>query len=156
MGLIRCKEENPMNIVTSKLPLVARILLGAMFVFSGLNGFFQFMPAPPMPAAAGALLGAFGASGYLFPLIKGTELLVGLVLLSGRFVPLALTVLAPVLVNIVSFHAVLAPAGLPIPLVLLAAEIYLAWTHRDAFAPLFQVKTVTTNRPAIDRTFVNA
>jgi putative oxidoreductase len=140
-----------MNVVVSKLPLVVRSLLGAMFVFSGLNGFFQFVPAPPMPAAAGALLGAFAAAGYLFPLIKGTELLVGLLLLSGRFVPLALTVLAPVLINIVIFHAVLAPAGLPIPLVLMAAEIYLAWTQRDAFAPLFQPKTVTNDAPAIDR-----
>lgn len=139
-----------MNIVASKLPLVARILLGAMFVFSGLNGFFQFAPMPPMPPAAGALLGAFGAAGYLFPLIKGTEVIVGLLLLSGRFVPLALTILAPVMLNIVLFHAILAPAGVAIPLVLMAAHIYLAWTYRDAFAPLFQVKTVTADSPASD------
>jgi len=145
-----------MNTVSSKLPLVARILLGGMFVFSGLNGFFQFAPMPPMPPAAGALLGAFVASGYLIPLIKGTELLVGLLLLSGRYVPLALTVLAPVLLNIVAFHAVLAPAGLAVPLVLLGVEIYLAWTHRAAFAPLFHVKTATTDRPAIDRTHLAA
>src|SRR5260221_5464216 len=151
MGLIRFKEELTMNTVSSKLPLVARILLGAMFVFSGLNGFFQFVPMRPMPPAAGALLGAFVASGYLLPFIKGTELVVGLLLLSGRFVPLALTILAPVLLNIVAFHAILAPAGLAIPLVLLGIEIYLAWTHRAAFAPLFHVKTVTTDRPAIDR-----
>ena len=59
--------------------------------------------------------------------------------------------LAPILLNIVAFHAILAPAGLAVPLVLLGAEIYLAWTHRAAFAPLFHVKTATTDRHAIDR-----
>lgn len=145
-----------MNNVASKVSLVARILLGAMFVFSGLNGFFQFVTPPPMPVGAGALLGAFLASGYLFPFIKGTEVLVGLTLLSGRFVPLALTVLAPLMLNIVLFHAVLAPAGLAVPLVLMAAHIYLGWTYRDAFAPLFQAKTVTVERPAIARTHLAA
>jgi uncharacterized membrane protein YphA (DoxX/SURF4 family) len=129
-----------MKSVTSKLPLVARILLGGMFVFSGLNGFLQFAPMPPMPPAAGALLGAFASAGYLFPLIKGTELLAGILLLSGRFMPLALTILAPVLVNIVAFHAALAPAGLAMPVVLLALELYLTWTHRQAFAPLLHAK----------------
>jgi uncharacterized membrane protein YphA (DoxX/SURF4 family) len=140
-----------MNVISSKLPLVARILLGGMFVFSGLNGFFQFAPMPPMPPAAGAFLGALAGSGYFFPVLKGTELLVGLVLLSGRFVPLALTVLAPILVNIVLFHAVLAPAGVAIPLVLMAAEIYLAWTNRESFAPLFQGKAKNADQPAAER-----
>ena len=139
-----------MNVISSKLPTVARILLGGMFVFSGLNGFFQFAPMPPMPPAAGAFLGALAGSGYFFPVLKGTELLAGLVLLSGRFVPLALTVLAPILINIVLFHAVLAPAGVAIPLVLMAAEIYLAWTNRESFAPLFQSKAKKTDRPAVD------
>jgi uncharacterized membrane protein YphA (DoxX/SURF4 family) len=149
MGLVRLKEE-PMNKIASKLPTVARVLLGGMFVFSGLNGFLQFAPMPPMPPAAGALLGAMGAAGYLFPLIKGTELIAGLLLLSGRFVPLALTVLAPVLVNIVAFHAALAPAGVGAPVVLAALEGYLAYQHRGAFASLLRTEAsrATEEHPA--------
>ena len=127
--------------IRSKLPTVARVLMGVPFLVFGLNGFLHFLPTPPMPAAAGAFVGALAASGYLFPVLKIVEVTSALLLLSGRFVPLALTLLAPVLVNIVAFHAALAPAGLAIPLVLLAAEIYLAWVHRDAFAPLLRAKS---------------
>jgi len=127
--------------IRSKLPTVARVLMGVPFLVFGLNGFLHFLPTPPMPAAAGAFVGALAASGYLFPVLKIVEVASALLLLSGRFVPLALTLLAPVLVNIVAFHAALAPAGLAIPLVLLAAEIYLAWVHRDAFAPLLRAKS---------------
>ncbi len=75
-------------------------------------------------------------SGYMFPLIKGTETLAGLLLLTNRFAPLALVLLAPVLVNIVAFHAFLAPAGLPLALVLPALEVGLARNHRAAYRPL--------------------
>jgi putative oxidoreductase len=68
----------------------------------------------------------------------------GLLLLGNRYVPLALTLLAPVLVNIVAFHAFLAPAGLAVPLVLLAAELYAAWSYRDAFAPMLAARAETT------------
>jgi hypothetical protein len=121
-----------------KLPTVARIAQGAGFFVFGLNGFLHFIPMPPPPAAAGSFLGALVATGYMFPLIKGTEVTAGLLLLGNRYVPLALTLLAPVLVNIALFHAFLAPAGLALPLVLLAAELYLAWTYRAAFAPMLR------------------
>jgi hypothetical protein len=103
-----------------------------------LNGFFHFLPQPPAPAAAMSFAGALIATGYMFPLIKGTEVIAGVLLLANRNVPLALTLLAPVLVNIVAFHAFLAPAGLALPIVLLACEIYLAWSYRDAFAPMLR------------------
>ncbi|HVU02129.1 MAG TPA: DoxX family protein [Polyangiaceae bacterium] len=119
---------------------VARYLLGAGFTVFGLNGFLHFIPMPPPPPSAGAFLGALVATGYLFPLIKGTEIVAGLLLLSNRWVPLALTLLAPVLVNIVAFHAFLAPAGLALPLVLLAAELYAAWSYREAFAPMLAAR----------------
>ncbi len=124
--------------MTRKLPMVARILLGLAFFVFGLNGFLHFLPNPPLPAKAGELLGAFAASGYLLTLVKATETLCGLLLLSNRFVPLALTVLAPVLVNIIAFHAALAPAGLVLPLVLVTLEVYLAWSYRDLFAPVLR------------------
>jgi uncharacterized membrane protein YphA (DoxX/SURF4 family) len=127
-------------------PAVARYVLAAGFTVFGLNGFFHFLPMPPAPPAAGAFAGALFATGYMFPLIKGTEVVAGLLLLGNRFVPLALTLLAPLLVNIVAFHAFLAPAGLGLPLVLLAAELYAAWSYRDAFAPMLKARVETTQR----------
>lgn len=116
----------------------ARYAQGAIFFVFGLNGFLQFLPAPPMPEQAGRFAMALLGTGYMFPLIKATEVLAGLLLLSGRFVPLALALLAPVVVNILAFHAFLAPAGLAVPILVLATELYLAWSYRDAFAPMLQ------------------
>lgn len=125
-----------MTTASRYFPAAARLFLGAVFTVFGLNGFFQFLPMPPPPPAAGSFIGAMFATGYLFPLVKGTEVVAGLLLLGNRFVPLALTLLAPVIVNIVFFHAFLAPTGMALPLVVLLAEIYAAWSYRDAFAPM--------------------
>jgi uncharacterized membrane protein YphA (DoxX/SURF4 family) len=135
---------------STKWASVARYAQGAGFLVFGLNGFLHFLPQPPMPAAAGQFAGALAATGYMFPLIKGTEVVAGALLLSGRYVPLALTLLAPVLVNILAFHAFLAPAGLALPLVLLATELYLAWSYRDSFAPM--LRAAAQPRPARERT----
>jgi cation transporter-like permease len=81
--------------------------------------------------------GALAQTGYMIPLIKGTETLVGILLLSNLFVPLALVLIAPVLVNIIAFHAFLAPDDIAIPLALVVIEIVLAWTCRKAYRPLF-------------------
>src|SRR5512140_3264760 len=129
---------------TQKLSNVTRLVLGGGFTLFGLNGFFHFLPMPPAPPAAGTFLGALVATGYMFPLIKSTEVISGLLLLGNRYVPLALALLAPVLVNIVAFHAFLAPAGLALPLVLLAAELYTAWSYRDAFAPMLRARVAVT------------
>jgi len=139
-----------MNRLQRALPTAARLVLGAGFVVFGLNGFFGFVPAPPLPEAASAFAGALATSGYLFPLLKATEVIAGSMLLSNRFVPLALTLLAPVLVNIVAFHVFLMPAGSAIPLVLLAAELYLAYIYRAAFAPMLRAN-VRPGKPAIMR-----
>ncbi|MCH9685522.1 MAG: DoxX family protein [Deltaproteobacteria bacterium] len=122
------------NAIHSKFPPIARMLLGLVFFVFGLNGFLGFIPQPPLPEAGGAFMGALAATGYMLPLIKGTEVIAGLMLLSGRFVPLALVLLAPVIVNIVLFHVVLAPTNMVMAVVLLALEGYLAWAYRDAFA----------------------
>jgi len=123
-----------MSLKSSKLPIVARVLLGAVFLVFGLNGFLHFLPQPPAPPRAMAFAGALAASGYFFPLLKATEVVAGALLLLG-FVPIALTLLAPIVVNIVAFHVFLAPGNYAV--VVLAAEIYLAVVHRAAFAPLF-------------------
>ena len=126
------------------LPIAARVLLGLSFFVFGLNFFFHFLPSPAPPPAAGAFAGALFASGYFFYLLKTFEILSGVALLSGRFVPLALTVLAPIIVNIVAFHAFLFPSGLALPVVLLLLELYLAWCYRDAFRPLLNSRAQPT------------
>jgi uncharacterized membrane protein YphA (DoxX/SURF4 family) len=118
------------------LPTIARLLLGLAFLVFGLNFFFHYIPQPAPPPAAGAFAGAMFATGYIFHLLKVLEVASGIALLANRFVPLALTVLAPILVNIFFFHAFLAPSGLLVPVVLLALEFYLAWSYRDAFRPM--------------------
>jgi hypothetical protein len=125
-----------------------RLLMGLVFFVCGLNGFFDFLPHPtePMPAGAMALTVGFFQAGYMFPLIAGTQALVGALLLANRLVPLALIVIAPVIVNIVAFHLFLAPSGLVLALVLLAIECYLAWTYRSVYRPLFALRAVAGAR----------
>jgi uncharacterized membrane protein YphA (DoxX/SURF4 family) len=124
-----------MNKLLSYAPTAARLLLGLIFVVLGLNGFLGFIPLPPHEGAAAKFMQGLAAAGYFFPLLKITEIAVGLALLSNRFVPLALVVLAPITLNIVGFHS-LAPAGLPMAIVIVALQLGLAWHYRDAFAPL--------------------
>jgi uncharacterized membrane protein YphA (DoxX/SURF4 family) len=125
----------------SKLVLVARILLGLIFFVFGLNFFLHFIPTPPMTGPGGAFAGAMFATGYLFVLVKITEVVCGALLLAGRFVPLALALLAPVVVNIVCFHAFLAPSGIALPLVVLVLELFLAWSYRDVYRPMLAART---------------
>ena len=137
-----------MNSFSRFAPASGRILLGLIFFVFGLNGFLQFIPQPPMPERAGAFMGALAATGYMFPLIKGVEVIAGALLLSNRFVPLALALLAPNVVNIVLFHAVLALGGLPIALMVLALELFVAWSYRDAFASMLRARTAPTSSSA--------
>lgn len=120
------------------LPIAARLFLGLIFTVMGLNGFLHFLPMPPPAGRAGAFFGGLYGTGYLLPLLFGTQVVVGVLLLTKRFVPLALTLIAPVVVNIVAFHLFLESAGLGTALAVLAAELVLAWSHRAAFALLLQ------------------
>lgn len=135
---------------SSRPALVARLFLGLVYFVFGLNGFLQFLPAPPLEGAAGSFVGALAASGYFFPVLKGTEVLAGALLLTNAFVPLALVVLAPITIQIALFHTFLAPA-LALPLLLIGAQAFLAWTHRDAFRPVLARRIETppaSARPA--------
>ena len=122
----------------AKVVLVARILLGLIFVVFGINYFVPFIPAPEMTGPAGAFLGALAASGYLFPFMKVVDILCGILLLVGRWVPLSLTLLAPIIVNIVLFHLFLAPEGTVMALVILALEIFLFWAYRSSFSGVLE------------------
>ena len=137
-----------MHTISKHIPTAARLFLGLVFTVFGLNFFLHFLPMPPAPPRAAAFAGALFASGYLFPLLKATEVVAGLLLLAGLFVPLTLAVLAPIIINIIGFHLFLEPSGLPLPLVVLAAELYLAWTYRSAFAAMLHLRTPLPQKAA--------
>jgi putative oxidoreductase len=112
-------------------------LLGLIYVVFGLNFWFHFIPAPPMPAAAGALIGALAGS-HIFTLVKITEVVGGALLLAGIARPLALVVLAPVTLNIFLFHVFLAPQGMFVQVLMLVMHVFLGYAYRTTFAPLFK------------------
>jgi len=125
-----------MKIVT----LVARILLGLLFLVFGLNGFLHFIPMQPPTGLAGQYIGALFLSHYLV-VVFVLQVVGGLLLLINRYVPLALVLLGPVIVNIVLFHACLAPAGLPMALFAVALWVVVFAGVRGAFAGLLVQKT---------------
>jgi putative oxidoreductase len=122
--------------------LIARTLLGLMFFVFGLNGFVHFLHAPPVGGLAGEFLGAIVAS-HFSVLIFGVQLVAGILLLSNQFVPLALVLLAPVLVNILTFHITMQPAGLPPGLIATALWFIVALPLRSHFAPIFVRKSTS-------------
>jgi putative oxidoreductase len=120
----------------------ARILLGLIFLIFGLNFFFHFLPAggPHDPTSkAGAFLGGLFGSGYFFVVLKSLEVLYGILLILDLFTPLVLVLTAPITVNIVLFHYILAPApqALVIASILLVLTVFLAAVNRAVYAPLF-------------------
>jgi hypothetical protein len=116
--------------------------MGLMFVVFGLNGFLNFIPQPkePMPEKAMEFAEALMKTGYMMRLVMGTQLLVGILLLRNRFVPLALALIAPIIVGIISFHLFLAPATIAPGIFVLLLELYLAWAYRDAFRPMLAAR----------------
>ena len=130
------------RLVTRYLPTAARILLGAFMLMFGLMGLLGLAPAPPadLPAAAIAFNTGMAQTGYMFPLLAGTQALTGAMLLTNRWVPLALTLLAPFIVNSLAFHLFLVPAGLPAIVLVLLLELYLAWTYRAAYRSMLALR----------------
>ena len=126
------------------VPVIVRILMGLAFTTFGLNAFLQFMGKgkAEMPKAAMDFASAMMNTGYMFKLVGGTQLVAGVMLLFGLFVPLALILLMPVLVNIILFHLYLSPApGAFAPgIVLMVLELYLAWVYRDYYRSLFVIR----------------
>jgi uncharacterized membrane protein YphA (DoxX/SURF4 family) len=138
---------NSQSAIVRYLPVAARIILGLIFFGSGVFGLlmaFGVVPMPPqnppLTGAAEAFMTGLFKSGYLFQLIKITEVVVGALLLFGRFVPLALVIIAPVVINIFAVHAFLMPKGLPMAIALVLLEAYLGWAYRASFRPLFEAR----------------
>jgi uncharacterized membrane protein YphA (DoxX/SURF4 family) len=122
----------------STTTIILRSVLGLIFVIFGLNHFLSFLPMPPMEGPAAAFIGALAASGYMLALVSGTQTIAGAMLLAGVLVPLALAILAPIIVNIMAFHVFLEPSGIGPGIVVTVLELILAWQYRAAFAPLFK------------------
>lgn len=126
-----------MKIVT----LIARLLLGLIFFVLGLNGFLGFIKMGPLPTGlAGQFIGALFQSHYLW-VVAGLQVVGGALLLANRFVPLALVLLGPVIVNIILYHLLLDIAGIPLAIVVAVLWFILFYAHRQNYAGIFVQRT---------------
>jgi putative oxidoreductase len=126
---------------------ISRFLLGLIFLVFGLNGFLHFIPMPPPSGVAGQFLGAIFISKYLL-VVSGLQVISGALLLINRYLPLALTILGPIIVNILLFHGLMNPAGIG-----LAVFVTIFWgvvfvSVRSAFAGIFQARVEMKTAPA--------
>jgi hypothetical protein len=125
-----------MKLITS----LSRYLLGLIFVVFGLNGFLNFIPSPPIPALAMQFVGSLFLSHYSV-LIFGAQVVVGALLIANLFVPLALVILAPIIVNIIAFHALMEPSGLPLAMFVTMLWVLVAISRRSAFDGMLQPRS---------------
>ena len=126
-----------------KATVLVQRVYGFCFLAFGLNGFVHFIAhLVTMRNAALEFFLGLAATGYMLPLLYITQAAAGACLLVNFYVPLALAVLAPVVVNILLFHVFLAPTGIPLALMLCSFEVSLAWSYREAFIPMLQPYTV--------------
>ena len=119
--------------------LIARYFLGLIFLVFGLNGFLHFIPMPPPAGVAGQFFLAMYLTHYMVPIFS-LEVIGAVLLLINRYVPLSLTLLAPVIVNIVLFHALMAPSGLPMAALVTVLWFLVYYSVRSAFAGLLQAR----------------
>ena len=121
---------------------ICRVLLGFMFTIFGLNGFFHFIPQPP-PANPLAIQYMTVLSGsHYFVFVFFVQVVAGVLLLSGRFIPLALAMLAPVLLNILLYHSLMDPAGLPVAFFATVLWAVVFYRFRTSFRGIFAAHPV--------------
>jgi len=118
--------------------IIVRSLMGLLFLFASITFLFKLITPPPPTGAMKTFSDGLEASVYLLPTAKVIELVCGLAFLSGRFVPLATVLIAPIIVNILGVHLFLGREGLPVALFLVLANAFLAYYHRDSYKPLFK------------------
>lgn len=123
--------------------IIVRTLLGLLFIAASISYFaliMGFMEMPPIEGPLKTFNEGLAASGYFFTLLKITELTCGILLVAGRFVPLALVIISPIIVNIFMVQLFLDRSGLPLAIFLVIADIFIAYNYRDKFAPLLRSK----------------
>lgn len=121
-----------------------RVLLGLIFTVFGAAGLFHLMPEQPLPSGiAGIYVQALGGT-YLFTLVKFTEVVAGLMVLSNRLTAFGAVLLAPIVVNIFAFHALVMKDNLGLPIVLVVLLGVVAWQNRESYRPLFASKKKTS------------
>lgn len=115
---------------------IARYLLGLAFTVFGLNGFLQFMPAPPLTGLPLQFFTVMTASHYMVPVFL-VQVVSGLLFLANRYVPLALAMIAPVIVNILIYHITMNPEGIVPGIIVTICWVILFSRYRASFAGLF-------------------
>lgn len=120
--------------------IIVRTLMGLLFLFASITFLFSLFPIPPMTGTVKTFNDGLASVGYFFPLLKVTELLCGLAFVTGRFVPLATVVIAPIIVHIFFFHAFVDGTGLPVAIFLVLANIFVAYYYRASYAGLLTAK----------------
>jgi putative oxidoreductase len=133
-----------------KATILVQRVFGFCFLAFGLNGFVHFIPHLGMRNAALEFFLGLAATGYMLPLLYMTQAAAGALLLVSFYVPLALAMLAPIVINILLFHVFLAPAGLPVALMLVSFEVSLAWSYRESFIPMLQPYAIPDHIDAIE------
>jgi len=120
--------------------IVVRSLMGLMFLFASIVVLFNLMPHPEMKGNAKLFMDGIMATGYFMTLLKLTELVCSLAFLAGRFVPLATVVIFPITLNILFYHAFVAPEGLPVAIPLMLGNLFLAWACRRNYKTLLAAR----------------
>lgn len=120
--------------------IIVRCLIGFLFVASAIVVLFDLVPKPELHGAVKEFNEGIAASGYFIPTLKVIELICGILLITGLFLPLVTVVIFPIVLNIFLFHAFLSPEGLPVAILMLLGNLFLAYANRDKYAPLFRAK----------------
>jgi uncharacterized membrane protein YphA (DoxX/SURF4 family) len=130
------KENKALNIIT----VIIRILFGTLLVFASISYFFKLFPVPVLEGQMKIFTDGIDASGYLMPLVKGIELICGILLIFDRFVTLATIIILPIVVNVLAVHIFLAPEGLPVAMFMAVANLLLVLRNRDRYKELLVIK----------------
>ncbi len=120
--------------------IIVRTLMGLLFLFASIAVLLNLFPQPELDGKAKLFMDGVNATGYFMTLLKVTELVCGIALVAGRFVPLALVIISPIIVNIFLFHLFVDTQGLPVAIFLIAANAFLGFAYREKFAPLLTAK----------------
>jgi putative oxidoreductase len=121
--------------------IVVRTLIGLLFLFASVTYFLNLAPPPEnLTGNTKIFFDGLAASGYIMSVSKVFELLCALAFLSGRFVALAAVLIFPIALNILFINAIHLPSGLPIAAALILGILFLAYAHRESYAPLLKAK----------------